>query len=192
MTPPPKTALSFPTLAAWERWLERNHTTSKGVWLRIAKKGSEIRSVTYAEALDAALCYGWIDAVKAAGDASSWLQRFTPRTKRSGWSKTNTAHAERLMKAGRMRPAGLAAIEAAKKDGRWRWAYASPATMTVPADFMRALAKNPKALAFFRTLNRANTYAIGYRLATAKQPETRARRMAVLLAMMARQEKIHT
>jgi len=187
----PNLAVGFSSAAGWEQWLRAHHKTSPGVWLRIARKESGVRSVTYAEALDAALCFGWIGAVKARGDATVWLQRFTPRTSRSAWSRVNTVHAERLIKAGRMRPAGLAAVEAARRDGRWRRAYASPAAMTVPADFMRALARKPKALAFFRTLNRANTYAIGYRLQTAKKPATRARRLASLLAMMAAGKKIH-
>lgn len=187
----PTPMISCSTAAVWEAWLRVHHASSPAAWLRIAKKGSGLRSVTYAEALDVALCYGWIDAVKARGDATSWLQRFTPRTQRSAWSKTNTVRAQRLIEAGRMRPAGLAAVEAARRDGRWKRAYASPAAMTIPSDFMRALAKNKDALAFFRTLNKANTYAIGYRLQTAKKPETRARRMALLLAKMARREMIH-
>jgi len=191
MPPEPIPVIGGLTAAQWEAWIRAHHRSSTGVWLRIARKGSGVRSVTYAEALEIALCYGWIDGVKARGDAATWLQRFTPRTKRSAWSRINTAHAERLIKAGRMRPAGLAAIEAAKQDGRWKRAYRSSASLTIPADFMRALARNREALAFFRTLNRANTYAIGYRLETAKRPETRARRMAMILAMLAGKKTFH-
>lgn len=190
----PKTdhpTLSFKTTAAMETWLEKNHGTSAGIWLRIFKKASGKSSVTYDEALDAALCFGWIDGLKHAHDAESWLQKFTPRTKRSGWSKRNTEHIARLMKAKRMRSAGIAAVEAAKKDGRWDRAYDAASSSTIPEDFLKELRKNKKAKAFFDTLNKANLYAISYRLQTAKKPETRERRMQAILAMLAEEKKFH-
>jgi uncharacterized protein YdeI (YjbR/CyaY-like superfamily) len=161
------------------------------VWLRIYKKASGTASVTYAEALDVALCYGWIDSHKRPKDAVSWLQRFGPRTARSGWSRINTRHAERLIQAGKMKPAGLREVEAAKADGRWQRAYDSPAATAVPADFLQELSRSKKAKAFFEGLNKANVYAIAYRLQTAKKPQTREKRMKSILAMMARGEKFH-
>ena len=179
--------LAFASPKAWETWLARNHAKSPGIWLRIYKKGSGQRSVTYAEALDGALCYGWIDSQKRPKDAASWLQRFGPRRPRGGWSRINTRHAERLVAAGRMKPAGLAEIEAARQDGRWQRAYDS----TVPPDFLAALARDKKAQSFFEGLSRANVYAIAYRLQTAKKPETREKRMRLILAMLARGESFH-
>jgi uncharacterized protein YdeI (YjbR/CyaY-like superfamily) len=175
----------------WETWLKLNHASSKGVWLCIQKKSSAEKSPTYAEALDVALCYGWIDGQKNPHNESSWLQRFTPRRPRSNWSKNNTKHAERLIKAGKMKAAGLAEIEAAKKDGRWKAAYDSASKATIPEDFLKALSRNKKAEEFFKSLNKANLYAIAYRLQTAKKPETREKRMKTILAMMARGEKFH-
>jgi uncharacterized protein YdeI (YjbR/CyaY-like superfamily) len=183
--------LAFDSLLTWQVWLARNHRTSEGVWLRIYKKASGEASVTYAEALDAALCYGWIDSLKRPKDRRSWLQRFGPRRGRSGWSRLNTRHAERLIKAGSMKAAGLKEVMAARKDGRWQRAYDSPSAAVIPADFLSALAVNKKARSFFEGLNRANTYAIAYRLQTAKKPETREKRMLAILAMMARGEKFH-
>lgn len=183
--------LAFASARAWETWLAKHHADSPAVWLRIAKKGATKGSVTYSEALDAALCYGWIDSQKKPLDALAWLQKFGPRRPKGGWSRINTAKVERLTAAGRMKPAGLAEVAAAKKDGRWARAYDSPSAATVPSDFLEALAKDKKARAFFETLDKANTYAIAYRLQTAKKPETRARRMQELLAMMARSERIH-
>ena len=162
------------------------------MWLRIYKKGSGTASVTYAEALDVALCYGWIDSHKRPKDTRSWLQRFGPRRARSVWSRLNTQHAERLIKAGRMKPAGLREVEAARKDDRWQRAYDSPGATVIPADFLKELSKNKKAKSFFEGLNKANTYAIAYRLQTAKKPETRERRMRSILAMMAKGEKFHS
>jgi len=161
------------------------------VWLRIAKKNAEVGSVTYAEALDEALCYGWIDGQKLKHDRSSWLQWFGPRKARSGWSKNNTKHALRLIKAGKMQAAGLKEIEAAKRDGRWKQAYDSSAAAKPPRDFLQALAKNAKAKSFFETLEKRNRYAIIYRLQTAKKPETRAKRMRTILEMLDRGEKFH-
>jgi uncharacterized protein YdeI (YjbR/CyaY-like superfamily) len=183
--------LAFASPKAWEAWLARNHAKSTGIWLRIFKKGSGQRSVTYAEALDGALCYGWIDSQKRPGDDASWLQRFGPRRPRGGWSRINTRHVERLIAAGRMKAAGLEEVEAARQDGRWQRAYDSPSAATVPADFLKELAKDRKAQAFFEGLSRANVYAIAYRLQTAKKPETREKRMRAILAMLARGESFH-
>lgn len=182
---------SFVSALAWEKWLGKNHATSAGCRLRIFKKSSGKASVTYAEALDTALCYGWIDGQKKSYDELSWLQKFTPRRPRSVWSKKNTQHAERLIGAGNMKPAGLKEIEAAKRDGRWKSAYDSPSVATLPEDFLHELGRNKRAKAFFQTLNKRNTYAIAYRLQSAKKPETRARRMQALLAMLARGEKLY-
>ena len=181
----------FKSPADYRSWLAKNHAQSDGIWLRIYKKGAGEASVTYAEALDQSLCYGWIDGQKRPCDETSWLQKFTPRRPKSGWSKVNTQHAERLIKSGRMAPAGLKAIEAAKVDGRWKAAYDSPGNATPPDDFLRELSKNKRAEAFFETLNKRNTYAIVYRLQTARKPETRAKRMKMILAMLVRGEKFH-
>lgn len=183
--------LSFRSSSEFRKWLAANHRQSDGIWLRILKKNSGESPVTYAEALDEALCYGWIDGQKQRHDDSSWLQRFTRRRPKSGWSKINTQHAERLIKAGRMKAAGKAEIEAAKKDGRWTAAYDSQSKATLPEDFLAALRTNKKAAAFFESLNRANRYAITYRLQTAKKPETRRRRMEMILAMLERGEAFH-
>lgn len=182
---------AFKSQLEWRSWLARNHMGSKGIWLRFFKKGSGVASINYAQALDEALCHGWIDGQLKKGDESSWLQKFTPRRPGSIWSKRNTLHAARLIKAGDMTPRGFAEIKAAKSDGRWKRAYDSPSAMKVPPDFIRALSKDKKARAFFESLNRANLYAIAWRLHTAKKPETRARRMQVFLAMLARGEKFH-
>jgi uncharacterized protein YdeI (YjbR/CyaY-like superfamily) len=183
--------LSFTSLNEWESWLEQNHATSSGIWLRIYKKDSDIKAISYAQALDGALCYGWIDGQKRPFDAESWIQRFCPRRSKGLWSKLNVGHAERLIKSGKMKPAGLAAIESAKKDGRWDAAYHSPSKATVPEDFLKALSKNKKAKAFFATLNKTNLYSIAWRLQTAKKPETRQRRMKAILQMLAKGQKFH-
>jgi len=187
----PQPILAFDSPRKWEAWLAKHHAGSDGVWLRIYKKGSGHASVTYTEALDAALCYGWIDSQKRSMDEASWLQRFGPRRARSGWSRINTTHAERLIKDGRMKAAGLAEVAAAKKDGRWQRAYDSPSAAAIPEDFLKELARNKKAQAFFAGLNKANLYAIAYRLQTAKRPETREKRLRAILAMLARGEKWH-
>jgi uncharacterized protein YdeI (YjbR/CyaY-like superfamily) len=175
---------AFSTPRQWAAWLSRHHATSHGIWLRFFKKDSGVRSITYAEALEEALCWGWIDGQARSGDERSWLQRWTPRRPRSAWSKRNCERVERLERDGRMRPAGRAEVDAARADGRWQRAYDSPAASEIPADFLAALAGHPRALEFFRTLNRANVYAIGYRLQTAKRPETRQRRLEQILQMM--------
>lgn len=171
--------------------MEKNHAGSDGVGLRIFKKDSGEKSITYAEALDEALCFGWIDGQKKAFDELSWVQKFTPRRAKSGWSKRNTEHVERLIKAGQMTRAGLEVVEAAKADGRWQAAYDSQRNAAPPEDFLKALAKDKKAKAFFATLNKANIYSIVYRLQTAKTPETREKRMKMILDMLSCGEKFH-
>jgi uncharacterized protein YdeI (YjbR/CyaY-like superfamily) len=175
--------------AAWEAWLDENHLQSAGVWLRLYKKDSGKRKLTYEEAVVIALCFGWIDGVKQKGDDESFLQRFTPRKKGSAWSEINTARVERLIQAGRMRAAGLKEVEAAKVDGRWARAYAPQSKATAPEDFMQELRKDKQALAFYESLNKVNQYAISYRLQTAKKPETRQKRLQHFLAMMKNGEK---
>ena len=159
--------------------------------MRFFKKDSGVASITYAQALDEALCWGWIDGQARPDSARSWLQRYSPRRARSGWSKRNRDYVARLTREGRMKPSGRAQVEAAKRDGRWARAYDSPANMRVPEDFLRALRRDPKALAFFRSLNRANVFAICYRLQTAKRPETRQRRLELLLRMMKDRRPLH-
>lgn len=183
--------LSFRSSSEFRTWLAANHRQSAGIWLRIFKKDSGESSVTYAEALEEALCFGWIDGQKQRHDEVSWRQRFTARRPKSGWSKINTQHAKRLIAAGRMTAAGRAQINAAKKDGRWTAAYDSPSNATFPEDFLAALRRNRKAQAFFESLNKANRYAIAYRLQTAKKPETKQRRMKMILAMLDRGEAFH-
>lgn len=175
----------------WADWLDKHHAKSPGAWLRLAKKGSDIRSVSYAEALEVALCYGWIDGQKQSYDESSWLQKFTPRGDRSLWSKVNREKAEELIRTGSMKPAGLAAIERARENGRWEAAYDSPGKATVPDDFQAELDRNPSAKEFFATLNSANRYAILWRIQTAKKTETRAKRIQQFVGMLERHEKIH-
>ena len=183
--------LLFSDQAAWRKWLGRHHESERGVWLRLAKAASGVQSVSYDEALDEALCYGWIDGQKKKYDEDSWLQKFTPRGKKSVWSKRNREHVERLIAAGQMQPAGFAAIEAAKADGRWDRAYDSATSATIPDDLKAALDEHPKAKAFFEKLNSANRYAILYRVQTAVKPETRARRIAQFVAMLGRGETLH-
>jgi len=183
--------LSFRSSLEFRKWLAANHRQSDGIWLRIFKKDSGEPTVTYAEALDEALCFGWIDGLKQSQDEVSWRQRFTPRRPKSGWSKINTRHAQRLIKAGRMKPAGQAQIDAAKKDGRWTAAYDSSSTATFPEDFLATVRRSKKANAFFESLSKANRYAIAYRLQTAKKPETKQRRMEMILAMLAKGQAFH-
>ncbi len=184
-------ALLFEHQQAWEDWLSRNHREATGVWLRIAKKGSTIRSLTHAEALDIALCFGWIDAQKKPESAGAWLERFTPRGKRSIWSKLNRQKATALIECGRMRDSGLKEILRAKEDGRWEQAYDSPRNATVPEDFQAALDKSARAKAFFATLESRNRYAILFRIQTVKKAETRARKISQFVAMLEKHEKIH-
>src|SRR5262245_29829564 len=183
--------LLFDDKAQWADWLEQNHTSARGVWVRIAKAGSKLRSVAHADVLDVALCYGWIDGQGRSYDSDSWLLKFTPRGKKSVWSKRNQELVARLTASGEMRPAGLAAVEAAKADGRWDRAYDSPSNATVPDDLQAALDANPEAKAFFATLNSANRYAILYRIQNAVKAETRARRIAQFVAMLEKHETLH-
>ncbi len=182
---------SFASQAKFRTWLKTHHTTSPGIWLKLHKKASGLPSATYAEALEEALCFGWIDGQKKPFDANSWLQRFTPRRPKSNWSQVNTQHVARLIAAGRMTPAGLKEVERAKGDGRWESAYSSSQYSLPPADFLEELEKHPPSAAFYRTLNKANTYAIIYRLQTAKKPETRAKRMKAILEMLERGQAFH-
>ncbi|CAN7235797.1 YdeI/OmpD-associated family protein [Variovorax sp. LjRoot84] len=191
MTASEEASLFFETAAQWKKWLATHHATSAGVWLRLAKKDSSERSVSYAEAVEEALCQGWIDGRKKADDDSFWLQRFTPRSPRSVWSKINRDKAMTLVKEKRMRPAGKAQIDRAKKDGRWEAAYDGARTSAIPPDLKAALDADRHAAAFFETLDGANRYAILWRLQTAKKAETRERRLAQFVAMLARHEKIH-
>jgi uncharacterized protein YdeI (YjbR/CyaY-like superfamily) len=174
--------LAFESAAAWRDWLERNHDTSPGVWLLIAKKGTGVETVTYDAAVDEALCFGWIDGQKAKHDDACFGQRFTPRRKRSPWSKLNTERAARLITAKRMRPPGAREVEAAKADGRWDAAYAGQAAAVVPDDLQQALDASPQAAAAFDQLDKPSRYAILYRIGSVKKPETRARKIAAYVA----------
>jgi len=182
---------AFGSAQSWEEWLAEFHENSPGLWLKIAKQGAPAPTVTYAEAIDGALCHGWIDGQKGKLDEQYWLQRFTPRKPGSRWSKINREKAERLIAGGRMRPAGLRQVEAARADGRWERAYEGQATATVPPDLARELEINPVARAFFGTLTGANRYAILYRIQDAKRPDTRARRIAKFVAMLNEHQTIH-
>jgi uncharacterized protein YdeI (YjbR/CyaY-like superfamily) len=181
----------FQLQAAWEAWLQKNHRKSSGVWVRLAKKASGIQSTSYGEALEAALCYGWIDAQKKGESDSAWLQRFSPRKPKSIWSKINREKALDLIERGKMKPAGLEQVECAKKDGRWDDAYDSMSGSTVPSDLQAALDRNARAKAFFATLDRANRYAVLFRIQTAKKAETRAMRIQKFVDMLANHEKLH-
>jgi uncharacterized protein YdeI (YjbR/CyaY-like superfamily) len=175
----------------WGTWLEAHHDSAPGAWLRLFRKGASNATLTYPEAVEVALCFGWIDGQVRKLDDISRVQRFTPRRKRSNWSKVNVERAERLVADGRMGPAGLREIEAAKKDGRWQQAYDPPSTATVPDDFLRELRRHPRAAAFYDTLNQTNRFPIVYRLQTAKTPITRARRIEAIIAQFERGEKFH-
>lgn len=181
----------FKNQSAWLRWLEQNHRNSSGIWLRLAKKSSGLQSVSYAEALDVALCYGWIDGQKKPESDQAWLQRFCPRSAKSIWSKINREKALKLIASSRMMPAGHQAIEQAKSNGRWESAYDSPSGATVPDDFERALKASPKAKSFFENLDRANRYAVLFRIQTGKKPATRTRNIQKFIDMLERGEKIH-
>ena len=175
----------------WAQWLEQNQATSPGLWVRLAKKGSGITSINYPQALEVALCYGWIDGQKKSYDETSWLQKFTRRGAKSIWSKINREKAQALIESGQMQPAGMAAVEAAQKDGRWNAAYESQSKATVPDDFQAALEASPDAKSFFATLNSANRYAILFRIHQAKKAETRTKRIKQFIEMLERQEKIY-
>jgi uncharacterized protein YdeI (YjbR/CyaY-like superfamily) len=183
--------IAFTSQKEWEKWLKINHLASPGIWLLLARKTSGTPSVTYAEAIEIALCYGWIDGQKQSHSAEAWLQKFTPRGRNSIWSKINREKALALTESGKMKPTGLAEVERAKQDGRWEQAYDSPAGATIPPDLQAALNKNLRAKAFFATLESRNRYAILWRVQTAKKAETRAKRIALFVGMLERGEKIH-
>ncbi len=182
--PADEPVIAFESPAAWEAWLAEHHATAGVVWVRIAKKASGIPTVTFAEAIDGALCYGWIDGRRERFDDRWFIQRFTPRRSRSNWSKVNCAKVEQLIEDGRMQPAGLAEVERARADGRWDAAYDPPSKATVPPDLQRALDENPVAAAHFATLNSQNRFSILYRIHDARKPETRARRIDKFVAAL--------
>ena len=184
--------LPFESKKKFAAWLAKEHDKSAGVWLKLAKKDSGVASITYEEALDVALCYGWIDGQKKGFDDHYWLQKFTPRGAKSIWSKINTEKAEKLISNGEMKPAGLRVIQAAKDDGRWDGAYASQKNISVPEDFQAALNKNEKAKAFFETLKSGERYSFLFRIHNAKKPETRAKRIQQFVEMLENREKIHS
>ena len=190
MKPTELPILPFENKKKWADWLAKQHDKSTGVWLKLAKKNAGIPSITYEEALDVALCYGWIDGQKGSFDEQYWLQKFTPRGSKSIWSKINTEKAERLIASGHMKPAGLQAIEAAKQDGRWDAAYSSQKNSSIPEDFQAALDKNKKAKAFFAILKSAERYSFLFRVQTAKKAETRAKRIKQFVEMLERNEKL--
>jgi uncharacterized protein YdeI (YjbR/CyaY-like superfamily) len=181
----------FRNQRAWEAWIAKHYGSSKGVWLRLAKSSAALKSVSYPEALEIALCYGWIDGPKRAYDKESWLQRFIPRGSRSIWSKINRSKAEGLVRQGRMQQPGLAAIERAKQNGQWERAYDPQRTAAPPEDFKAILNGSPKAKAFFESLDSHNRYAVLFRIQNAKKPETRRRRIEKFVGMLERHEKLH-
>jgi uncharacterized protein YdeI (YjbR/CyaY-like superfamily) len=183
--------VTFASLAEWETWLDAEHARSDGVWIKFAKKGSGVPTVLYPEAVEAALCYGWIDSQMKSLDERFYIQKFTPRRTKSKWSRVNREKIEELTKQGRMKPAGLAEVELAKADGRWEAAYASPANVEVPEDLQQALDGSPKAAEFWAVLNKSNRYAIVYQLEDAKKAETRARRLNRFMEMLERGEKLY-
>lgn len=189
-TPQPGEIREFATPKGWEEWLSRNYTLQEGIWLKIAKKGTGVNTVTYLEALEIALCYGWIDGQIKSVDEIYFVQKFTPRRPKSIWSKINTERVERLIIEGRMKAPGFEQIEKAKADGRWDQAYGSSKTMKAPSDFLEALNENPAANEFYKTLNRSNLFAIYYRVETAKRPETRQKRINEIIQMLSEGKKL--
>jgi len=183
--------LSFETQDGFEKWLQQNYTETKGIWLRFYKKNYGAPTVVYDEALDVALCYGWIDGQVKKYDEKSYIQKFTPRRNKSMWSKRNTEKAEKLLEAGKIKPSGLLEIEKAKADGRWERGYDSPGNMEVPQDFIAEISKNKKAHDFFKTLNKTNLYTIGWRLQTATNPQIRAKRIKEIIVKLEKEEKFH-
>lgn len=183
--------IPFLSPTEFEQWLELNNDNTKGIWVRFYKKDSGMPTIIYSEALDVALCYGWIDGQVKKYDEKSYIQKFTPRRLKSMWSKRNIDHIARLQKEGRMKPSGIKEVEKAKNDGRWERAYDSPGSMVVPEDFINELSKNLKALEFFESLNKVNKYSIGWRLQTAKNAETRDKKIKEILLMMEKGEKFH-
>ena len=187
----PKDIRHFKSQADLRKWLEANHDSSTELWVGFYKKSSKKTGVTYAQAVDEALCFGWIDGIRQSVDDESFSNRFTPRRSKSVWSKINTEHIERLTQSGLLMPAGLREVEAAKADGRWKRAYEAPSKSTVPEDFLKALESNKKAKAFFGTLNNQNLFSITYRLQNSKKPETRERWVKRIIEMLAKGEKFH-
>jgi uncharacterized protein YdeI (YjbR/CyaY-like superfamily) len=183
--------MQFERQVDWITWLDQNHASATGVWLRLAKTSSGIASVSYSEALDVALCYGWIDGQKKSCDETTWLQKFTPRGERSIWSRINRGKAQELIRNGQMKPAGLQAIQRAQQNGRWETAYDSPSQASMPSDLQAALDKNAEAKTFFATLNSQNRYAILHRIQTAKKAETRAARIEQFIRMLEKHEKLY-
>jgi uncharacterized protein YdeI (YjbR/CyaY-like superfamily) len=184
-------AITFESQQEWEAWLSKNHNKSDGVWIKVYKKDSGITSIHPPEALEEALCYGWIDGQRKGLDEKSYLQKYTPRRKRSMWSKINTGHIARLTKLGKMKPSGVAEVERAKADGRWDLAYESPKNTVVPEDFLKELFKNKKAEEFFKSLNKTNTFAVSFQINSAKKQETKEKRIKKLVEMFARGEKLY-
>jgi uncharacterized protein YdeI (YjbR/CyaY-like superfamily) len=183
--------ISFKSSRDFRAWLEKNFERSSGIGLRIYKKYAGVATVTYDDAVDQAICFGWIDGQRKPYDKQSWIQMFSPRRAKSGWSKINTQRAERLIKTRKMALPGLTVVEAAKKDGRWKAGYDSFSHAKVPDDFLKALRKNKKAKAFFETLNKTNLYSIAFRLQTAKKPETRKKRLLAIIEMLSQEKKLH-
>jgi len=183
--------IAFDTIQKWENWLSKNHEQQTAIWFKFFKKNSGVKTISYAQALDVALCYGWIDSQLKPFDDKAYLQKFSPRRTKSMWSKRNREHIARLIKEKRMQPSGMKQVIDAKKDGRWDNAYGSPSEMKIPADFLKELAKNPKAEIFFKTLNKSNTYAVAWRLHNAKKPETRQRRIKKFIEMFSKDEKLY-
>lgn len=183
--------IAFQTKKKWRSWLLKNYNFSDGLWLRLFKKDSGVKSINRDQALDEALCFGWIDGQAKSYDDESYLQKFTPRRKQSIWSKRNTEKVKQLIQDGKMHSSGLAAVESAKADGRWAKAYDSPVNMKIPNDFLKQISKKPKAFAFFKTLNKTNLYSIAWRLQTAKKPETRLKRMKTIIEMLGQGKKFH-
>ena len=186
-----KPIIAFVSQKEWEEWLSINHKSSDGLWIKLFKKNSGIQSINTIEALDEALCYGWIDGQRKKNDEKSFLQKYTPRRKRSLWSKINTENIARLTKLGRMKPSGLAEVERAKEDGRWEAAYDSPANMKPPKEFLERLEMNKKAKDFYSTLNKTNTFAISWQIHTAQKVETKVRRIEKVLTMFEKGEKLY-
>ncbi|MCL5031604.1 MAG: YdeI/OmpD-associated family protein [Bacteroidetes bacterium] len=183
--------LLFKSEKEWERWLDKNYSKSSGIWMKIAKKETGIKSIYYPEALDTALCYGWIDGQKKPFDNTFWLQKFTHRLSKSKWSKKNRNRADELIKLGKMKPEGQKEIDLAKKDGRWEAAYESQRNIGIPEDFQNKMDENPGTLEFFNSLNKVNKYAILYRIHDAKRPETRIQRIEKFIQMLKEKKKIH-
>jgi len=183
--------VEFQSASQWDKWLAKNYSRSKGIWIRFFKKASDVSSINNSDALDVALCYGWITGQAKPYDEKSWLGRFVPRRPKSIWSKINTKRAEQLIRQGRMKSAGLKQVKEAKRDGRWGRAYSPPSTAKLPEDFIKALEKNGKARAFFKTLNRANIYSVIFRLENTKNDEMRTKKLNQIIKIFEKGEKFH-